>query len=131
MSQIKTESISNVAGTKDIDVDDMINSSVCRAWINFKATSTAEIIDDFNCSSLIDNATGSFSFSFDENMADDEYLIAGGGVYDLATNAANSDININPYRNATYKTTSSFRTSVTSNGGAYDAARVYILFFGN
>jgi len=130
MGGVKAEAISNVAGTKTTDTGDLVDGA-CRAWINFKATATAEIIDDFNCSSLIDNATGSFSFSFDTDMTDAEYLIAGGGVYDLATDAANSDININPYRNAAYKTTSSFRTSVTSNGGAYDAARVYILFFGN
>ena len=132
MSTLKVNNISNTGGTKSATTDDIADGR-CRAWVNFNGIGTngtnMTIVASFNVSSVYKNGTGDYTISFTNAMSDANYLVVGGGVMDLATNSANSQIVVNPYRNETFMTASSFRTSVTLNGGAGDYPKVYVMFF--
>jgi len=55
-------------------------SGVAAAWIDFDGTGTVEIKDSLNATSLVDNATADYSFSYVSNMATTSYVTAFGGA---------------------------------------------------
>lgn len=72
MSQLKTNSIANVAGTASTDVLNVINGSA-KAWVNFNGTGTVAIRASYNVSSITDNGVGNHTVNFTTAMPDVNY----------------------------------------------------------
>lgn len=72
MSQIKINSIANVAGSASTDVLNVINGSA-KAWVNFNGTGTVAIRAGYNVSSITDNAAGDYTANFTNALADANY----------------------------------------------------------
>ena len=90
MSTAKVANISNLAGSKSITTDDLIDRATCRAWVNFNGTGTVAIRASFNVSSITDNGTGDYTVNFTNAMPDANYCVTtssvstgiSGSVYD-------------------------------------------------
>ena len=52
-----------------------IQQGLCKAWCEFKGTGTVQINNSFNFSSMSDVATGNYTLSFTNHMANAEYSI--------------------------------------------------------
>lgn len=74
MSTIKTNTLTNLAGTKSVPVDTVVDGSA-KAWVNFNGTGTVEIRASFNVSSITDNGTGDYTINFINPMPDANYVI--------------------------------------------------------
>lgn len=79
MSQLKTNSIANVAGTASTDVLNVINGSA-KAWVNFNPAGGA-INASYNVSSVTDNGTADYTVSFASAMIDANYIAVGFDQY--------------------------------------------------
>jgi hypothetical protein len=77
MSTIRTNTLSNVAGTKTVPTDTVVDGSA-KAWVNFNGTGTVSIRGAFNVSSVTDLGPGEYVINFTNNMADGNYVIASG-----------------------------------------------------
>lgn len=92
MSTLKTNTISNVAGTSSTDVLNVINGSA-KAWVVFVGTSATSpfteanggIKSSFNVSSVTDNGTGTWTCNFTNAFSDAEYCVAGFSRNTLST----------------------------------------------
>ena len=63
-----------------------LSQGLCKAWLNYKGTSTTEVRDDFNISSVADEAAGDYGVNYSNNMKNANYMINGTGEQ-LASNA--------------------------------------------
>lgn len=78
MSQIKINSIANVAGTASTDVLNVINGSA-KAWVNFLGQGSILMRGSYNVSSITDNGVGNFRINFTNTVGNgDEYCITTG-----------------------------------------------------
>lgn len=79
MSTIRTNTLSNVAGTQSTAIENAINGSA-KAWVNFNGTGTVAIRGQYNVSSITDNGTGRFTVNFTTAMPDANYaMVCSGG----------------------------------------------------
>jgi len=53
---------------------------LAKAWVNFNGTGTVAIREDFNVSSITDNATGQYTVTFANAMADANFSFAVSGI---------------------------------------------------
>ena len=74
MSTLRTNTISNAAGSASVPVDTVISGSA-KAWVNFNGTGTVAIQQAFNVSSITDNGTGDYTLNFTTALADANYAI--------------------------------------------------------
>lgn len=72
MSTIKTNTLQNVAGSKSVPVDTVVDGSA-KAWVNFNGTGTVAVRASFNVSSITDNGTGDYTVNFTTAMPDANY----------------------------------------------------------
>ena len=72
MSTIRTNTLSNVAGTQSTAIENAINGSA-KAWVNFNGTGTVAIRASYNVSSISDNAVGDYTVNFATAMTDVNY----------------------------------------------------------
>ena len=72
MSTIRTNTLSNVAGTQSTAIENAINGSA-KAWVNFNGTGTVAIRASFNVTSITDNATGQYTVNFTTAMPNTNY----------------------------------------------------------
>lgn len=72
MSTIKATTLSNLAGSKTVPTDTVVDGSA-KAWVNFNGTGTVAIRRAFNVSSITDNGTGDYTVNFTNAMADANY----------------------------------------------------------
>lgn len=72
MSTLRTNTLSNVAGTASTAIENAIHGSA-KAWVNFNGTGTVAIRAAFNVSSITDNGTGQYTVNFTTAMADANY----------------------------------------------------------
>jgi hypothetical protein len=116
MSTLKTNTLSNVAGTASTAIENAINGSA-KAWVNFNGTGTVAIRASYNVTSITDNGTGDYTVNFTTALADSNYsfvsslantagvlIVKGalGGAYSttalnlivLNTSASNVDVDI-------------------------------------
>jgi hypothetical protein len=101
MSTLKTNTLSNVAGTASTAIENAINGSA-KAWVNFNGTGTVAIRASYNVSSITDNGTGDYTVNFTNAMPDVNYsavsgagngtggAIQAGGVYSIAVPTASA-----------------------------------------
>lgn len=76
MSTLKATTLSNLAGSKTVPTDTVVDGSA-KAWVNFNGTGTVAIRRSFNVSSITDNGTGDYTVNFTAAMADANYGING------------------------------------------------------
>ena len=74
MSTLKTNTLSNVAGTASTAIENAINGSA-KAWVNFNGTGTVAIRASYNVSSITDNGTGNYTINFTTAMPDTNYAV--------------------------------------------------------
>jgi hypothetical protein len=81
MSTLKTNTLSNVAGTASTAIENAINGSA-KAWVNFNGTGTVAIRASYNVSSITDNGTSDYTANFTNAMIDENYsaCISGASV---------------------------------------------------
>ena len=72
MSTLKTNTLSNVAGTASTAIENAINGSA-KAWVNFNGTGTVAINGSYNISSITDNGTGDYTVNFTNAMSNANY----------------------------------------------------------
>lgn len=68
--------------------------TLCRAWVNYKGTSTQSIRASFNVSSVTYNSTGNYTINFTNAISDANYSAVGmtqGGS--IASNSAARSLN--------------------------------------
>jgi hypothetical protein len=85
MSTIKTNTISNVAGSKTVPTDTVVDGSA-KAWVNFNGTGTPAIRAAFNVTSITDNGTGDYTVNFTTALADANYCYAAFCDFQIGTN---------------------------------------------
>lgn len=124
MSTLKTNTLSNVAGTASTAIENAINGSA-KAWVNFDGTGTVAIRASYNVSSITDNGAGQYTVNFTNSLADANYsLVATTGV----NASVASIINIHRQATATPLTTTSARICIYS-GGFLDGEIVTVSIF--
>lgn len=127
MSTIKTNTISNVAGTKSVPTDTVVDGSA-KAWVNFNGTGVVAIRQAFNVSSITDNATGDYTVNFATPLPTANYVSA------LAARSAGGPVLAIPQDTITPRTTSAYRMGcvirVSPNWADNDPAFVDATFFG-
>lgn len=116
MSTVKTNTLSNAAGSKSVPVDTVV-SGTAKAWVNFNGTGTVAIRASFNVSSITDNGTGNYTVNLTTAMSDANYS-ASCTRGDSGTGAANSARSLTP---VAYTTTSVQVVGQVGTGSASDA----------
>jgi hypothetical protein len=76
MSTLKTNTLSNVAGTASTAIENAINGSA-KAWVNFNGTGTVAIRGQYNVSSITDLGAGTYTVNFTNSLADSNYAVTG------------------------------------------------------
>jgi hypothetical protein len=108
---------------------------LAKAWVNFNGTGTVAIRDDFNVTSITDNANGDYTVTFTTAMSDTNYCVVGG----MSANSSGTNGNTfysstqtsGPAYNSGYTTTSSIRMlSMDGTGTNRDAAHLNVVVFG-
>jgi hypothetical protein len=90
MSTLKTNTLSNVAGTASTAIENAINGSA-KAWVNFNGTGTVAINSAYSVTSVTDNGVGTYTVNFLSSFADTNYAVCGS-----ASNNASSAFGFNP-----------------------------------
>lgn len=72
MSTLKTNTLSNVAGTASTAIENAIHGSA-KAWVNFDGQNTPTIRASFNVSSITDDGIGYYTVNFTTAMPDTNY----------------------------------------------------------
>jgi len=108
--------------------EDAINDNIPLAWVSFKGTSTVTIEDDFNVSSITDNAAGDYTVNFTSNLPNDDYCCVGMSMRDSDNiSALCMKGDANP---ASYKRVESVRLSNRDNANSsVDCANASIACF--
>jgi hypothetical protein len=74
MSTLKTNTLSNAAGSKSVPVDTVVDGSA-KAWVNFNGTGTVAIRAAFNVSSITDLGVGTYRVNLTTAMPDVNYAV--------------------------------------------------------
>jgi hypothetical protein len=132
MSQIKATTLSNLAGSKTVPTDTVVDGSA-KAWVNFNGTGTVAIRRAFNVSSITDNGTGDYTVNFTNAMVDANYvpMFSTTGTNTTDTTRAMVLYGSDP-SGATVKSASAFRFlrgGTTATGGMTDGAEVNVAIF--
>lgn len=118
MSTIKTDTLQNVAGTKSVPVNTVVDGSA-KAWVNFNGTGTVAIRAAFNVTSITDNGTGNYTVNFTSAFADTNYTCVSG----LARNATNDFVHFGA------ATTTTQGIEFWSGGAQTDSSKLMVSFF--
>jgi hypothetical protein len=122
MSTIRTNTLSNVAGTQSTAIENAINGSA-KAWVNFNGQGTVAIRGSYNVSSITDIGTGTYQVNLTTAMPDANFSCTatcfhqGGVTADGLANFAS------PFSN----NTAVFYTTI--NGAAFDSLVVCAVIF--
>jgi hypothetical protein len=126
MSTLKTNTLSNVAGTASTAIENAINGSA-KAWVNFNGTGTVAIRASFNVTSITDNGTGDYTVNFTTAFADANYNFVG-TCYSITTAPTRGFVSNQSTANFT-PTTSALRIGCIPVGGGsqdYDVVNVSV-----
>ena len=122
----------NVTGTLKVNNSAVIASPV-QAWVTFNCVSTIFIVDDYNVSSITDNATGVFTVNFSSNLASDDYMVTSNGTsYDSDHTAVSMNVDARSSSGDTLQLKTTSACKFICNGGStteYDPAEAYAGFF--
>lgn len=116
MSIIRVTTLQNVAGSKSVPVDTVVDGSA-KAWVSFDGT-TATIRSAFNVSFISDNGAGDFTVNFTNAMTNSDYAVVI-GTSNASTGTGTSMYAIVGDAN-TARTSSAVRVlSLISNGSSF------------
>jgi hypothetical protein len=122
MSTLRTDTLSNSAGSASVPVNTVINGSA-KAWVNFNGTtSPGTIRASFNVSSVTRNGTGDYPLNFTNAMPDANYATQ------VTANQDNSSAGIN----TTVTTVGTNLVRIRTGFGYYtnaDMVGVYVTIF--
>lgn len=120
MSTIKATTLSNLAGSKTVPTDTVVDGSA-KAWVNFNGTGTVAIRRAFNVSSITDNGTGDYTVNFTNAMVDAgySYAFSGGGAVSSGS----------MLYQGTSQASSSLRYTLASTTAAQDASTQCVEIF--
>ena len=76
MSTLRTDTLSNAAGSKSVPVNTVVDGSA-KAWVNFDGTGTPAIRAAFNVTSITDNNAGDYTLNFTNALPDANYAAVG------------------------------------------------------
>ena len=127
MSVVKTEAISNVAGTKEADTGDLIDGR-CTAWVNYNGIANT-VRDSFNVSSVTDNTTGDYTINFANAMSDTNYVLTSSARFS-ETGGGTETLQVSVYRASEAIKTTSLRIVVNNVTDLYDSLNVFAVIFG-
>jgi hypothetical protein len=121
MSTLRTDTLTNAAGTKSVPVATVVDGSA-KAWVNFNGTGTVAIRAGFNVSSITDNGVGDYTANFTAAFADANYGFAG---------ASSSSSTVFSSLATASRTASAHRinTKNTNNGVNQDETDVSLSYF--
>lgn len=129
MSTIKATTLSNLAGSKTVPTDTVVDGSA-KAWVNFNGTGTVAIRRAFNVSSITDNGTGDYTVNFTNAMSDASYGIC--LTSDLKTTSSVPSSNggyISALNRNAVPTASAFRIETTTPSALTDSFQVNAIVF--
>jgi hypothetical protein len=123
LSTIKATTLSNLAGSKTVPTDTVVDGSA-KAWVNFNGTGTVAIRRAFNVSSITDNGTGDYTVNFTSAMSDANYAYTTTIAGSSGTGQTSGQVN------ATVPTTTPLRVfSATNDVGAADVPGYSVSIF--
>lgn len=130
MSTVRTNTLSNAAGSASVPVDTVISGSA-KAWVNFNGTGTVAIRAAFNVSSITDNGTGLYTVNFTTAMPDANYNTIYGGMEDDVSGSVGYRVGILTSSGAVVsKTASAVRIHCKSQaGGTVDGVDINVSIF--
>lgn len=84
MSLLKVNAVSNVLGTQQGNIADIVQG-YAKAWVNFNGQGTLAVRSSYNVSSVTDlGGLGQYRVNFTNNLADANYAVVVGGSYNNA-----------------------------------------------
>jgi hypothetical protein len=121
MSTLRTNTLSNAAGSASVPVDTVISGSA-KAWVNFNGTGTVAIRAQFNVSSITDNGVGDYTVNFTTAMVDVNFAWSGN-----ASSAAANTLGtiIQEYQSGS-RTTSTLRINGIQINSPVDLPNIFI-----
>jgi len=126
LSTIKATTLSNLAGSKTVPTDTVVDGSA-KAWVNFNGTGTVAIRRAFNVLSITDNGTGDYTVNFTNAMVDGNYGVAVCGTFSASGTSRDQNINI---KNNSAPTTTSIRIQAFEpNTGGVDTLYSNVAIF--
>ena len=88
-SELKVDKFTGVTTAGSIDVTGEGNSTttnlqqgLAKCWINFEGDGTIAISDSFNVSGIVDNGTGDYDITINNDMSNANYAVAYSGTHD-------------------------------------------------
>ncbi len=92
MSTLKVATIQDTSGNNS-STPEQVAQGRAKAWGKLNGTGTAALDDSFNVSSITDNGTGDYTFTFTNAMSNanycavgtSEYIQGGGAVFQIVT----------------------------------------------
>ena len=120
MSTLKVATIQDTSGNNS-STPAGIASGTAKAWVSFNGTGTVAIREDFNVSSITDNATGQYTVTFTNAMADGNFAAAVSGI-NLSDNAV-------PVGGRQAPTTTTFRAYMTDLTNFIDVEYIFVTIF--
>lgn len=122
MSTIKATTLSNLAGSKTVPTDTVVDGSA-KAWVNFNGTGTVAIRRAFNVSSITDNGTGDYTVNFTNAMVDANYSIHANCNWD------NGSVNLNSSFTSIQSSNARFKSTYGINSTTYDPLMQFVSVF--
>lgn len=124
MSTVRTNTLSNAAGSASVPVDTVISGSA-KAWVNFNGTGTVAIRAAFNVSSITDNGTGDYTVNFTTAMTDANYA----AVATVSANVITSGSTIATGPFTSIPTTSAYRFVSATSAAVSDPVYASVAVF--
>lgn len=131
MSTLRTDTLSNVAGTKTVPTSTVVDGSA-KAWVNFNGTGTIAIRTAFNVSSITDNGVGNFSVNFTSALTDASYagaFLLGNGTWTLGSSSGLGGLIRTDVSSASTARIYAFATDTNGTGIAFDPDTMGVAFF--
>jgi hypothetical protein len=122
MSTLRTDTLSNAAGSKSVPVNTVVDGSA-KAWVNFNGTGTVAIRASFNVTSITDNGVGDYTVNFTNAMANADYCspCSAGNISQTYVNGSTGDTSLFE------KTTTTLRINTGTQSSSSRVAQDYSL----
>ena len=130
MSTLKVETIQNTSGGSS-STPEQIEQGRAKAWGTFDGTATVGKLSTFNFSSITDLGVGYYTLTFENNMPDTNYAIAGNAIKGDSNDDGNQILQAGGNNNNPQLNVNSFnvRTKVASNNSSNDCDKFHVIVF--
>lgn len=115
MSTLRTNTLSNAAGSASVPVDTVISGSA-KAWVNFNGAGTVAIRASFNVSSITDNGTGDYTVNFTTAFPNTNYVVATStGYFGTTSSEGARSLSIHTYATGSVRVVDQVSTGVSTD----------------